>query len=217
MTMLRPIICCILSALLLAACQLVDSAPAQRIVRVKAVADPSYRSRNPRWEAEVRGIIEAASDYYEREFAIRLVTQSTAAWPADERVPSTASLLIKLRKEFPAAKSDGAYDLLVAFTAESVSRYLPSGRPRVDRIGNCRQGLSNFVVTTAHEIFRYQGVNSELSYDLLALIHEIGHVFGAEHVANPASIMHEDFGYRTEFDLKNRGVIQQNRSCSFAQ
>lgn len=217
MIMRRRIICYILSALCIASCQLIDSGPAQRLVRVKAVADPSFRSRNPRWEAEMRGIIEAASDYYEREFDIRLVTQSTAAWPADERVPSTASLLVKLRKEFPAANNAGSFDLLVAFTAESVSRYLPSGRPRVDRIGNCQQGLSNFVVTTAHEIFRYQGANTEPTYDLLALIHEIGHVFGAQHVANPSSIMHEDFGYRTEFDLENRRVIQKNRACPFAK
>ena len=215
--MRRRIICCILSALFIASCQLVDSVSSQRTVRVKALADPSFRARNPRWDAEVRGIIEAASDYYEREFDIRLVTQSTTAWPADERIPSTANLLVKLRQEFPAARNDGSYDLLVAFTAEGVSRYLPSGRPRVDRIGNCQQGLSNYVVTTAHEVFRYQGVSGEPTHDLLALIHELGHVFGAEHVTNPSSIMHEDFGYRTKFDMKNRSVIQKNRICAFAK
>lgn len=215
--MRRRIICCILSALCLASCQLVDSGPPQRIVRVKAFADPSFRARNSAWDAEIRGMIEAASDYYEREFDIRLVTQSTAAWPRDERIPSTANLLVKLRQEFPVAKSDGSYDLLVTFTAESVSRYLPSGRPRVDRIGDCQQGLSNFVVTTAREVFRYHGVSTEPTYDLLALIHELGHVFGAEHVSNTSSIMHEEFGYRTEFDLQNRSVIQKNRNCPFAK
>jgi len=213
----RRIICFILNALLLASCGLVDSSPPQRIVRVKALADPSFRARNPNWEQEVRGIIEAASDYYEREFDVRFITQSTAAWPAEERIPSTANLLVKLRQDFPGQKNDGSYDLLIAFTAENVSRYLPSGRPRVDRIGNCQQGLSNYVVTTAHEIFRYHGVNVDPTLDEIALIHELGHVFGAEHVDDRSSIMHEDFGYRTEFDLKNRGIIQKNRTCAFAK
>ena len=53
--------------------------------------------------------------------------------------------------------------------------------------------------------------------DVVALIHEFGHVFGAEHVDDTASIMHESFGYRTEFDAKNRSVIRGNRACPFAQ
>jgi len=49
------------------------------------------------------------------------------------------------------------------------------------------------------------------------LVHELGHVFGAEHVEDTNSIMHEEFGYRTEFDAKNRAVIQKNRLCAFAK
>ncbi len=53
--------------------------------------------------------------------------------------------------------------------------------------------------------------------DAIALIHEIGHVFGAEHVTDTTSIMHEHFDYRTEFDVKNRAVILENRNCPFAK
>ena len=49
------------------------------------------------------------------------------------------------------------------------------------------------------------------------LIHELGHIFGAEHVEDINSLMHEDFGYRTEFDAKNRAVIKKNRTCPFAK
>ena len=51
----------------------------------------------------------------------------------------------------------------------------------------------------------------------MTLVHELGHVFGAEHVNDTHSIMHEDFGYRTEFDAKNRAIIQKNRTCPFAK
>jgi metallopeptidase family M12-like protein len=215
MTTRQRITCSILSALFLASCAVIQSEPPLQIVRVKALADPSFRARNSRWEEELRGRIEAASDYFEREFAIRLVTQSTAPWPAQERIRSTPALIAKLKNDFP--KRDPSYDLIVAFTAEGLSRYTVDGRPRVDRVGDCREGLGNYVVTSANKIFRYTGVQSEPDNDTLTLVHELGHIFGAEHVQDADSIMNEDFDYRAEFDMKNRSVILKNRNCPFAK
>jgi hypothetical protein len=186
-------------------------------VRVKALADVSFRARNPGWADEARGLIEAASDYYEREFDIRFVTESVVAWPAQERIHSTVDLLARIKQDFPSQKRDGSYDLIVAFTAEGISRYFVAGRPRVDRIGNCQHGLGNYVVAPVNKLFRYSGAHAEPEPDVVALIHELAHIFGAEHVDDRASIMFEDFGYRTEFDDKNRRVIAKNRLCPFAR
>lgn len=220
MTSRRPIIYSILSAFViahcLAGCSILQPAARDRVVRVKALADLPFRSRNPGWENEARGLIEAASDYYEVEFGIRLVTQSVSAWPVNERVPSTPTLLARLQKQFPAESAEG-YDVIVAFTGENVSRLLTAGRPRVDRIGNCRQGLARYMVVPTQRVFRYTGNNEQPTTDVVALIHEFGHVFGAEHVDDFNSIMHENFDYRSEFDAKNRAVIQNNRSCPFAK
>jgi hypothetical protein len=214
----RPrIICSILSAFFLVSCATSGDGARQRIVRVKALADPAMRERNPQWEKEIRGLVEAASDYYEREFDIRLITQSAVAWPAQEKISSTADLLIGLKRDFPFALKQPDHDLIIAFTGERASRYIAAGRPRVDRIGNCRDGLSNYAVVPVREIFRYRGPSADVNYDTIALIHEIGHVFGAEHVTDTLSIMNEQFDYRTEFDMKNRGVILQNRNCPFAK
>jgi len=187
------------------------------VVRVKALADLPFRERNPSWDREARGLIEAASDYYEEEFGIRLVTQSVSAWPENERVPSTPALLARLQKQFPIAAADGGYDIVVAFSGENVSRLLAAGRPRVDRIGDCRQGLARFIVVPTQKVFRYTGGNDQPAPDVVALIHELGHIFGAEHVEDFNSIMHENFDYRTEFDAKNRGIVLNNRSCPFAK
>jgi hypothetical protein len=213
----RRTTCLILSALFFSSCTLLGTDTPQRVIRVKAFADIPFRARNPNWAAEARGLVEAASDYYEREFAIRILTQSVSAWPATQRVDSTPTLLSMLQKEFPTASKDGSYDLIVSFTAENTSRYLTAGRPRVDRIGDCTQGLSNYVVVPTGKVFHYQGAGAEPEMDVIALVHELGHVFGAEHVEDTHSLMHENFGYRTEFDVKNRTVIQKNRTCPFAK
>jgi metallopeptidase family M12-like protein len=217
MTTRRRTICSILSALFISSCAFLEPDSPQRIVRVKVLADVPFRARNPRWIEEARGLIESASDYYEREFNIRLLTQSVTAWPEKERIPSTPELLAKAKKEFIAAGANDDYDVVVSFTAERGTRLLTTGRPRVDRIGDCKQGLARYVIVPITNVFRYQGANAELQDDVIALIHEIGHVFGAEHVEDPNSIMNEEFGYRTEFDAKNRAIIQRNRTCPFAK
>jgi Metallo-peptidase family M12 len=217
MTTRRRIICSILSLFFLSSCAVSAPNPSERIVRVKALADVSFRARNSGWAGEARGLIEAASDYYEREFAIRFVTQSTVPWPVQERIHSTVDLLARVEQDFPSQKKDGSYDLIVVFSAEGISRYFVAGRPRVDRIGNCQQGLGNYVVAPVNKLFRYTGARAEPEPDVIALIHELGHIFGAEHVDDRASIMHEDLGYRTEFDPKNRSIIVKNRLCPFAR
>ena len=216
MTTRQRIACSILSLLLLSSCALIDSGARQRIVRVKALADPRLREENPRWDEEVRGLVEAASDYFEREFGIRFVTQRVAPWPLKERIPSTSSLMSRLKTEVPLKDPEGSYDLVIAFTGERVSLYF-GGRARVDRIGNCQQGLGNYLVSSLSGPFHYRGPNAEPEFDVVALIHELGHIFGAEHVQDIASIMNENFDYRTEFDQKNREVIFKNKFCPFAK
>jgi len=213
----RRIICSILSAFALSACALFGPDVPQRAVRIKVLADVSFRARNPRWNEEARGLIEAASDFYEREFDLRLLTHSVTSWPEQERIPSTVALLARMQKEFPLQSKPADYDLLIAFTAENTSRYLVAGRPRVDRIGNCAEGLGSYVVVPVSQVFKYRGMNAEPELDVIALIHELGHIFGAEHVQDPNSLMHEDFSYRSDFDRKNREVIRKNRLCPFAK
>lgn len=217
MTTRRRITCFILSAFCLFSCAVFTPEPPQRVVRVKALADVSFRARNSAWPNEARGLIEAASDYYEREFGIQFVTESVVPWPAQERIHSTVDLLTTVERDFPAKNKDGSYDLIVVFSAEEISRYFVAGRSRVDRIGNCQQGLGNYVIAPVHKPFRYAGAHAEPEPDTIALIHELAHIFGAEHVEDRGSIMYEDLGYRTEFDSKNRSMILKNRSCPFAK
>ena len=212
----RRITCSILSALLLASCSAIGSRAPERVIQVKLLGDVSLRARNSRWPEEVRGLVEAASDYYEREFGIRLVSQSVSAWPLEERIRGTPELLARLEQDYPRTKNDD-HDLVIAFTAEGISRYTRAGRPRVDRIGNCQHGLGGYAVVPVSRVVHYTGSRGNPEPEVIALIHEIGHIFGAQHVADTASIMHEDFDYRTEFDVTNRAIIQRNKLCRFGK
>jgi hypothetical protein len=188
----------------------------QRIVRVKALADSSFRERSPRWSEEAAGLVEAASDYFEREFGIRFATSNIAPWSPEKGSRSTALLLERLQRDAPLKGRQGVdYDLVIGFTGEPVNAY--RGRARVDRIGNCAEGLGSYVVSAVSRRFRYRADNSEPELDLLALIHELGHIFGAEHTQDTGSIMHPDFTYRTGLDWKNREIILKNKFCPFAK
>jgi hypothetical protein len=210
----RRTICFILSAILASSCFLAGPASPQRNVRVKILADTQLREIDPRWQQGVGGLVEAASDYFEREFGIRFVTAKVEPWPA-KRSASTASLLASLMNDFPLTDKDGSYDLMIGLTGESVNAY--RGRARVDRIGDCREGLGNYLVSYVSAPFRYQGPYAEPTLDVVALLHELGHIFGAEHVHDAGSIMHENFDYRSEFDSKNREIILKNKFCPFAK
>jgi hypothetical protein len=185
-----------------------------RNVHVKVVADQQFRQRDPRWADSARGLVEATSDFYEREFGIKLVTAAVGPWSLDERTSLTAVMLTQLKQAIPLRDNEGRYDLVIALTGERVNRF--RGRARVDRIGNCDEGLGNYVVSYVSRPFIYRGPLEEPERDVVALIHELGHIFGAEHVQDPLSIMHEDFDYRTDFDAKNRETVRKNKFCPFA-
>ena len=52
---------------------------------------------------------------------------------------------------------------------------------------------------------------------MVALVHEMGHLFGAVHTDDAESVMHRDFDLRTGFDAPNRAVVMKNRFCPFAE
>lgn len=159
-------------------------------------------------------MVEAVSDYFEREFGIRLVILKISPWPEAKGISSTARLLARLKEQAPLKDPEGSYDLIIALTGEWVNVYHAGAR--VDRIGNCQQGLGNYIVSSVSERLRYRGTSAEPTFDVVALIHELGHIFGAEHVQDPTSIMHEDFDFRTEFDENNRQIILKNKFCPFS-
>lgn len=209
----RRIICSILSLLLLSGCALVRPAQPDRIVRVRLLADSRLREKDPRWRETAAALLRQASDFFEREFGIRFVAQRIEPWEPNETYPAAADLLIRLRKDFPSKDRQDGDDVIIALSGEPLSSYF--GGRGMAILGSCERGLGNYLVSRVTAPYRYGGPNSEPPLDVIALIHELGHVFGADHVYDTTSIMNENFDYRSDFDMESRGIVLKNRLCAF--
>lgn len=190
-------------------------APAQpdRIVRVRVLADQKLRASDPRWSETAQALLRGASEFYSREFGIRFVPQGFEAWEHRVEAPAAIDLLARLKKEFAAKDQAQGYDLIVAFTGEPLSRY--AGGQGMAIIGNCDKGLGNLLISRVTQPYRYTSASDAPPLDVITLIHEFGHIFGAEHVSDPRSIMNDNFDYREDFDMKSRAVVLKNRLCPF--
>ncbi len=205
--------CFILSLLLLSACALVGGDRPERTVRVKLLVDLKLREKDPRWRETAAGLLEAASDFYGREFGIRFAAAGIEPWETKEGSPFVSALLKDLMQSYPASRRSGSYDVAVGLTGEQVAFY--SGGRGLAILGACDKGLGDYLVSAVTAPYRYTGYGAEASLDLVALIHEFGHVFGAEHTEDVASIMHYPFDYRSDFDAKSRAVVMKNKLCAF--
>jgi len=216
MTMLQPIVYSIISVALVASCSVMEPRPAPplRTVRVTVVADPALRQADPGWRATASDLLRATSDYWEDEFNIRLIPTAIESWPLEETTSSSVTLMQLLKESYPRRAGHGQADVVIGLTRQRVNFY-NGGRARADRIGNCSGGLGNYIVSYVIEPFTYDGDN--INHDVLALVHEVGHLFGAVHTANPASVMNGSFAFRTGFDEENRAMVMKNRRCSFAE
>ena len=212
MTTRRPTSCFILSLLLVSGCAVLRDAPPARTVGVRVLADSKLRAKDPNWRETAVGLVRAASDFYEREFDLKLAPVAVEPWDFEEETPLVSTLLKSLMQKYPAG--GGNYDVTVGLTGQRVAFY--AGGRGLALLGDCDKGLGHYLVSSVTQPYHYTGARSEPTLDVIALIHEFGHIFGAQHTEDVDSIMHVPFDYRSDFDPKNRAIIKKNRLCPFA-
>src|ERR1051326_378943 len=225
MIMRRLTSCFILSLFFLSACGVLRDAPPQRTVRLRGVADAKCRAKDPHWRDTASGLIRAASDFYEREFDVKLVGVSLDGWDYDEDTPLVSSLLKDLIRRYPLAGEP--YDVVVGFTGQRVAFY--AGGRGLALLGKCEKVLGLYLVSPVPEPFRYSGRDMEplapadgdvlraSSLDLVALTPSARQILAPGHNSGPKSIMHIPFDYRDDFDPKSRATIAKNKLCPFAR
>jgi hypothetical protein len=147
---------------------------AVREVRVLAVAGRAYRTFYPDWQQRTGELIRAASRRIEPALGIRFKVAGYRAWEY-EVAPKTADEgLRRLHQIEP-----GDCDLVVAFTLVA----FPG-----PRVGAEVRGVSNYF--SQYVLIPDQWGTTGAT---TRLVHELCHVFGAFHVADPNSVMRPAF------------------------
>ncbi len=175
-----------------------------RILRVRAVADEEFRERDD-WRAVVGEYLAFASNFYEKTFDIRFDLAKAVAWESDDRA-TLSELVDRMEDEI----SFNGVDVVIGFSGQrpnrgKLSKYVPLP-------WGLTPGLGRVSMIRAR--------TGDASYDLhLALVHEIAHLFGAFHVADPNFVMRETVdGPRTfQFDVENGKVLRLMKGYDFQE
>jgi len=162
-----------------------------RTVRVKVLGDEEYRL-DSRWAASADDLLRVVSADFEQTFGLRFLPIAHDEWISDDRKQS----LEALAEELDARMDKGDADVVVAITAQK----------------NLAAGYSGFAqFREALILIRAAPDRDELAR---TLIHEFGHLFGAVHVDDPASVMGQ-FIQTRGFDALNLRAVRLNRDRSF--
>jgi hypothetical protein len=148
-----------------------------RIVRVRALADATYRRVVDDWNQRIRAIVTAASEYFEANFQIRFDLVGIQPWEYRGVARHPESRL----KALLAVQPEDA-DLLIGFIG--FGEYYTSGE--ITYI----TGLLGMGMPFGQHVMVSGSDHFHLNRDKVVLIHELAHVFGAFHVDNRRSLMY---------------------------
>ena len=165
--------------------------PQTRDIGVEIIADDEFR-KNPDWKLRAENCLNIASVDFERLFGIRILVRQFEDWHSDRSAKSLETLADDLDAHFDKEK----FEILLAFTA----------------LGSLDETLAGY------SVFKEGIVLLRHTDDPLLLArtlkHELGHIFGAVHVADPSSVM-DYFIQGENFDALNARVISLNRERLF--
>ncbi len=168
-----------------------DAGGPPREVGILVLADEEVRAA-PDWRPRITASMEAVSAEFERLFRIRLAIERFADWRSDDALVSLDLLLEKVDAETDRA----GCDVILALTAQK-------------DLDKSLVGYSMYKEGTI--LVRLESGPPGLDR---VLEHEWGHVFGAAHVADRASVMNTLLHGR-DFDALNSRIIRLHRDRTF--
>ncbi len=151
-----------------------------RVVTVRAITDNTYRTAFPEWRERVRRTIAGASEYYQREYAIRLVVTETSEWDYDAVHDTLKSRWSRLLE-----KSPQDVDLIIALVGFGDYSSVEGEATFTGQLGRAAFFGQHLMVADRQDYH----VNRAKTI----LIHELGHIFGAFHVADQDLMMYPGY------------------------
>ena len=160
-----------------------------RTVQVRVLVDDTYRQVVRDWRERVPRIVAGASGYFERQFRIRLVLAVIVPWEYKALVDAPADQWRHLLKQ-----STEGVDLVVAFAGYGDHFRLQPETLYTGQLGRAAFFGQHILIADQRDIHENRAKTT--------LIHELGHVFGAFHVADPQSIMTPQYA-----DLPGEAIV----------
>ena len=134
------------------------------------------------WEARLRKRLDEASDIFEQACRVRFKVVAVGTWESDNAVTDFSESIREFERK---VKLEPPARLAIGFTSQY--NYRPKGR---EHLGGTRGPLYPYVLV------REWPQHISESERLEVLVHELGHVFGASHSADPNSVMRPVVGDR---------------------
>jgi len=159
-----------------------------RDVQVLAVVDETYRTIIRDWRDRVPSIIGGASDYYEREFGIRLVVERVQPWQYKALDDKPADQWLALLEQPP----DGV-DLVIGFAGFGDFYRAQPDTSYTGRLGQAAFFGQHVLISDQHDVHENRPKTT--------LIHELGHVFGAFHIDDPSLLMNPSYAQLPVADI----------------
>ena len=174
-------------------------------ILIKVVTDQYYRE-NDAWQEVIKEKFKYVSTIYEKQFDVKLVINEIGEWNQPERHVSLVTLLEDFVAVIPLEEKN---DVVVGFIGQTEEISEPVGVTHF--LGNHLLVMDLPTVTTAKE---WDVVNEGL-----VLAHELGHIFGAMHMASSNSLMHRSLsGIHTSsfsrYNLKIMNFVLKRSSDS---
>jgi len=192
----------------------------KRTVYAKVMVDKAFRNY-PGWERLIQDLIKQSSYHFNRQLGIEIVfkriegIETPSVTDARSPIMNTRfPLFVSLGQHICNiinAKTDLGYaaehvnpedcDIIVYFTGKNYGLYL---------------GCVN-EIPGKYTLVTHNGREDGFQKTLTTFIHEIGHLFGAEHVSNEDSVMHPGSFESLEFDKINKKRILKYKWRNFKE
>jgi hypothetical protein len=143
-----------------------------RVLKVKVLVDRAYVEAHPNWLADVDGVIAAASRNYSELLGMQLQLWGVVEW----QVSPSGLDIEQLHADLRTRHREGA-DLLLGISGRGMDGSRRNGWSETPARRTLRNTAFAVVLADANRPDRL----------LRAVLHEVGHCFGAQDVTDPAS------------------------------
>jgi len=157
-----------------------DDGAEVRTVRVRAIADGTYRRVVDNWRQRIQDAVSGASEFFESNFGIRFVVVDIQPW---EYRGLTHDVNARMKSLLAIPPQDA--DLIVAFIGFGEYWKADAEAYFTGQLGR-GMPFGQHVMVSGDDHYHP-------NRDKFVLIHELAHVFGAFHVSNHRSLMYPNF------------------------